>query len=75
MFNGGMLAIELPANAINEIFSLSGKGAVNCDIDIKGKKLTFNFTGGTKTVDFCLSPFDNALVEAGGWVEFADSRY
>jgi 3-isopropylmalate/(R)-2-methylmalate dehydratase small subunit len=75
MFNGGMLAIELPANTINEIFSLSGNGAVNCDIDIKGKKLTFSFAGGTKTIDFGLSPFDNALVEAGGWVEFADSRY
>jgi 3-isopropylmalate/(R)-2-methylmalate dehydratase small subunit len=76
MFNGGMLAIELPSKQIDEIFAISGKGAVSCDIDAAGKKLTFkNADGGTMIVDFTLSQFDNALVEAGGWVEFADKRY
>jgi 3-isopropylmalate/(R)-2-methylmalate dehydratase small subunit len=76
MFNGGMLAIELPAGQIDEIFALSkDKGAVDCKIDTAGKKLTFTGTSGAKSVDFSLSQFDNALVEAGGWVEFADKKY
>jgi 3-isopropylmalate/(R)-2-methylmalate dehydratase small subunit len=75
MFNGGMLAIELPAAVIDEFFALKDKGDVNCAVDVAGKKLTFTFAGGTKTVDFSLSPFDDALVKAGGWVEFADAKY
>ena len=29
----------------------------------------------TESFSFEISPFDKALVEAGGWVEFADARY
>jgi 3-isopropylmalate/(R)-2-methylmalate dehydratase small subunit len=75
MFNGGMLAIELPADKIDEIFALKDKGNVECAVDAAGKKLTFTFAGGTKTIDFTLSQFDDALVKAGGWVEFADAKY
>jgi len=75
MFNGGMLAIELTADKIDEIFALKDKGDVECAVDAAGKKLTFTFAGGTKTVDFTLSQFDDALVKAGGWVEFADAKY
>ncbi|GBU20759.1 3-isopropylmalate dehydratase small subunit [Fibrobacteres bacterium R8-0-B4] len=77
MFNGGMLAIELSAGQIDEIFSLNDNdnGAVDCKVDIAGKKLTFTSAKGTKNIDFNLSQFDNALVDAGGWVEFADARY
>jgi 3-isopropylmalate/(R)-2-methylmalate dehydratase small subunit len=77
MFNGGMLAIELSPQQIDDIFTLNDKdkGAVDCKIDTAGKKLTFTSAGGTKSVDFTLSQFDNALVDAGGWVEFADKRY
>ena len=75
MFNGGMLAIELSANEIEELFSLSKKGDVNCSIDVEKKTLEFTFAGGSKTITFTLSQFDDALVKAGGWVEFADARY
>lgn len=75
MFNGGMLAIELPAEVINELFSFAGKPNVICDIDTEHKKLKFSWTGGSKEYSFSLSEFDDALVKAGGWVEFADSRY
>ena len=30
---------------------------------------------GKEEIDFSLSGFDRALVEAGGWVEYADSHY
>lgn len=75
MFNGGMLAIELPADVIEELFSLSKKGDVGCSIDVEKKELEFTFAGGSKVIPFTLSQFDDALVKAGGWVEFADARY
>ena len=75
MFNGGMLAIELSANEIEELFSLSKKGDVNCSIDVEKKKLEFTSAGGSKSITFTLSQFDDALVKSGGWVEFADARY
>jgi len=75
MFNGGMLAIELPAEQIGEIFALKDKGGVECKVDTVGKKVTFTFAGGSKAIDFTLSQFDDALVKAGGWVEFADAKY
>ncbi|MFP4162750.1 MAG: 3-isopropylmalate dehydratase small subunit [Chitinispirillaceae bacterium] len=75
MFNGGMLAIELPKEKIEELFTLCGKGEVMCDVDVERKKLTFSYENGSKELDFTLSQFDDALVKAGGWVEFADARY
>ncbi|MDG5816770.1 hypothetical protein QA601_16860 [Chitinispirillales bacterium ANBcel5] len=75
MFNGGMLAIELPAEKVEEIFALKDKGEVICDVDVEGKKLTFSFKDGKKEIDFSLSQFDEALVKSGGWVEFADNKY
>jgi 3-isopropylmalate/(R)-2-methylmalate dehydratase small subunit len=76
MFNCGMLAIELPEEKINAIFSLSGKAQVQCDIDLADKELIFSAPGvPEQKISFGLSEFDEALVNAGGWLEFADSRY
>lgn len=75
MFNGGMLAIELAKDTIDELFSFCNKPEVICNIDIEAKKLQFSWAGGKKEYSFSLSEFDNALVKAGGWVEFADARY
>ncbi|HEX2959690.1 MAG TPA: hypothetical protein VHO70_22830 [Chitinispirillaceae bacterium] len=75
MFNGGMLAIELPEATINEIFGLSAKGNVECAVNVDQGKLRFSWSGGKKEYDFSVSDFDKALVKAGGWVEFADARY
>jgi 3-isopropylmalate/(R)-2-methylmalate dehydratase small subunit len=71
MFNGGMLAIELPKSDIAKIFELSGE-KINCEVDMKNHKLIFNKN---LVISFNLSKFDEALVSAGGWVEFADERY
>lgn len=75
MFNGGMLAIELPKETIDELFTLADKSDVNCTIDINAKKLQISWSDGKKEYPFSLSEFDEALVRAGGWVEFADARY
>lgn len=76
MFNGGLLAVELPAGDIDRIFAYGKDGAVECTVDIGTHTLSFRKTGG-KSMDltFTLAPFDEALVKAEGWVGFADMRY
>ena len=48
---------------------------VDLAIDVAGKTLTFTGGGKARTVPFALSGFDEALVQAGGWVEYADKKY
>jgi len=75
MFNGGMLAIELPAAEIDRVFALR-ETPVICRVDLKTKTLEFSPERGRSLhISFALTEFDEALVRAGGWVEFADQRY
>ncbi len=75
MFNGGMLAIELPKTDIDQLIALQSQGGVTIDVDLNGGLLTAKAGNEVKQFDFEISEFDRALVEAGGWVEFADERY
>jgi 3-isopropylmalate/(R)-2-methylmalate dehydratase small subunit len=75
MFNGGMLAIELPKADLDRIFALEKLGTVEIAVDLPGQRLTAVAGDKNETFSFEISPFDKALVEAGGWVEFADARY
>jgi 3-isopropylmalate/(R)-2-methylmalate dehydratase small subunit len=76
MFNGGMLAIELDPQTIDSIFALRQYGIVNCTVNMSGKSLMFRSQKGKSlSVKFSLMEFDDTLVKAGGWVEFADSNY
>jgi 3-isopropylmalate/(R)-2-methylmalate dehydratase small subunit len=75
MFNGGMLAIELPKADLDRLFALEKLGAVEIVVDLPGQKLTAEAGGKGEIFGFEISLFDKALVEAGGWVEFADARY
>jgi 3-isopropylmalate/(R)-2-methylmalate dehydratase small subunit len=76
MFNCGMLAIELPKSEIDSLFSSCDKASTICDVDFSQKTLIFSWgKGKSRSVEFALAPFDEALVKAGGWVEFADARY
>jgi len=76
MFNGGMMAIELPKESIDAAFAFAGKNEVWCEVDLAGKALTFRKeSGDSRRVAFSLTGFDEALVKSAGWVEFADARY
>jgi 3-isopropylmalate/(R)-2-methylmalate dehydratase small subunit len=75
MFNGGMLAIELPRADLDRLFALDAAGAVEIAVDLEGQKVTARSGGKEESFSFDISPFDKALVQAGGWVEFADARY
>ncbi len=75
MFNCGMLAIELPAADIDRLFALQEQGPVTIAVDLSGQQVTARAADREERFKFVISPFDKALVEAGGWVEFADARY
>ena len=75
MFNCGMLAIELPAETIAEIFDLFGSGETTLETDLEKHTLTLDNGKIVRNYKFNIDPFDAELVKAGGWVAYADSRY
>ncbi len=76
MFNGGMLAIELDRETIDSIFEFGKSAAVRCTVDIDRKILAFRSSNGKRmSVRFSMMEFDEQLVKAGGWVDFADKKY
>jgi 3-isopropylmalate/(R)-2-methylmalate dehydratase small subunit len=80
MYNRGMIACELPPPALDEIFrdfgAATGEGfAAELAVDTAAGILTFTGGGKEKKVPFTLKDFERALVEAGGWVEYAALRY
>ncbi len=75
MYNCGMMAVELPKEDIDSLFeTFKGK---ECSVvtDLEAQSFTFTSGDTTLTIPFKLSEFDKTLVEAGGWVEFADANY
>lgn len=74
MFNCGMLAIELSEKEIDSLFEHSGSDA-EITIDFTADKLTLSSGKDSRAFAYHISEFDKALVKAGGWVEFADSKY
>lgn len=75
MFNCGMAAIELPAAQIERIFAFADAGDAAIAIDVAAGSLTVSGGGRQETIGFEISPFDKALVLAGGWVDYADTKY
>ncbi len=77
MFNCGMLAIELPKADIDTLIALDQetKGGVDVEIHLHEQQVIARGNGREKAFSFEISPFDKALVDAGGWVEYADARY
>jgi 3-isopropylmalate/(R)-2-methylmalate dehydratase small subunit len=75
MFNCGMMAVELQAVDIERIFNECSGKVTTLRTDLKANTLTFSCDGSSITIPFAISEFDRALVEADGWVGYADSRY
>lgn len=75
MFNCGMAAIEVPPAKIDELFAFAGNDDATMAIDIENQTLTISGGGKQATAPFDISPFDKALVLAGGWVDYADGKY
>jgi 3-isopropylmalate/(R)-2-methylmalate dehydratase small subunit len=75
MFNCGMMAVELPADAIDRLFGEFAGERARIRTDWDRGRLTVTGNDREAMFAFALSPFDRALVEAGGWLEYADQRY
>jgi 3-isopropylmalate/(R)-2-methylmalate dehydratase small subunit len=75
MYNCGMIAAEIPAPVLEELFRDFKGTETTLAVDIEKGALSFSGGGKTKTVPFALTDFEKALVEAGGWVEYAAARY
>ena len=85
MFNCGMLAIELPKNDIDAMFTLqkglrgiNPRGCVIAKVDFES--LVVNIRTSTETTishkfQFQLNDFERNLIEAGGWLAYADKKY
>jgi 3-isopropylmalate/(R)-2-methylmalate dehydratase small subunit len=72
MFNCGMLAIELPKKDIDALFDLGGKVTISVDLD---QETVIARGDAELRCKFTLNPFDKALVQAGGWLAYADKKY
>jgi 3-isopropylmalate/(R)-2-methylmalate dehydratase small subunit len=75
MYNCGMVAAELPVKTLEELFRDFKGVETTLTVDIEAASLTFTGGGNTKSIPFVLKDFEKALVEAGGWVEYAAARY
>ncbi len=75
MFNCGMPAIELPEDEINAIFNAFSKDQTRMTVNIEKREITLQSQHQTLKTSFRVSEFDRALIQTGGWVEYADRHY
>jgi 3-isopropylmalate/(R)-2-methylmalate dehydratase small subunit len=75
MFNCGLMAVTLPPEAIDRLFDRFSAHPTRVAVDLERTVLDFTAGGIAEQVPFILAPFDRALIEAGGWLEYADRRY
>ncbi len=75
MFNGGMLAIELPAEQIEQLFNRFGSTPAQVTTDFDAARLMVSSGGQSLEFEFEIGAFNRDLVKAGGWVAYADQKY
>jgi 3-isopropylmalate/(R)-2-methylmalate dehydratase small subunit len=75
MFNCGMMAVELPGLAIDHLFESYAARSTALTADLESRVFQIRADGLAEEIPFELSDFDLALVTAGGWLEYADSKY
>jgi 3-isopropylmalate/(R)-2-methylmalate dehydratase small subunit len=75
MYNCGMMAVELPAETIDRLFKQGAGREVEIDNDFEKSQFIVTINGEEERIDYTISDFDRTLVLAGGWLEYADSKY
>jgi 3-isopropylmalate/(R)-2-methylmalate dehydratase small subunit len=75
MYNCGMIAGELPGAVLEELFQEFAGIETVLEVNIAEGTLTFKGGARERTVPFELKDFERALVDAGGWVDYAASHY
>jgi 3-isopropylmalate/(R)-2-methylmalate dehydratase small subunit len=75
MYNCGMLAVELSRETIHSLFTeFSGLDA-SLETDLSRRCFIIRSQGKEKVVPFHMGEFEHDLVNAGGWLAYADSKY
>ncbi|MDD4817626.1 MAG: hypothetical protein PHI85_06620 [Victivallaceae bacterium] len=75
MFNCGMMAVTLPKAAIEDIFTNFAGTNAECSTDMTKHEFTISGGGKSKSYKFAIGEFDETLVRANGWVDYADANY
>jgi 3-isopropylmalate/(R)-2-methylmalate dehydratase small subunit len=75
MFNCGLLAIELPAETMARLFREFSTRDTHAAADVNRNVIEFRSGLHAEEIPFTLADFDRALVDAGGWLGYADKRY
>ncbi len=75
MFNCGMMAVELPEKEISRIFEFAGAESAFVNVNFEYRKIKVSGDGGEYETSFEISEFDDKLVRAGGWINYADENY
>lgn len=75
MFNCGMCAIELSEEQIEHLFSKYSNKDTFLAVNVTDQIIEIEADGEKETIGLSISEYDNALVKAGGWVEYADQNY
>jgi len=75
MFNCGMMAVELPETVIDHLFSAYKDKETFIEIDVEQNSIIVQSGDQLEEIPIRISSFDRALVDAGGWVEYADLHY
>ncbi len=75
MFNCGMMAVELPAETIDQLFQRFGGKAAEITTDFENNTMVIRAGDDEERLPFAVSDFDDKLVRAGGWVDYADQNY
>jgi 3-isopropylmalate/(R)-2-methylmalate dehydratase small subunit len=75
MYNGGMMAVELPREAIDMLFKLRDHKDAEIKTDFEKSQFIVRADGEEERINFTISDFDRRLVKAGGWLEYADTKY
>ncbi len=75
MFNCGMMAVELSSEVIEQLFIECSNLATTIETDFRNNRFIVRSGKKEREISFSISGFDRALVEAGGWVDYADKNY
>jgi len=75
MFNCGMMAVELDEEVIDHLFTTFAGRETSVETDLDKRVFTFTAGSVVEEIPFTISDFAISLVNAGGWVEFADKNY
>lgn len=75
MFNCGMMAVTLDKKQIDRLFESAAASCLHISVDVDTEAIFVTAGPDTWTIPFVLSGFEKALVQTGGWVEYADQNY